>query len=998
MLHAWSQNVADQQDTQSHASGNLARPRRKRVSTILKERLGANDRDPAQKVYSKSSTVGSEASSKSGRTGDGKEKKSSLKKEPRRRTIYIPEDTTVFTIHPGASSTITDSTLNAAALASSQHQKRMRRERTPDCGLELVTLSEEESEPPLVPVLKKNAVGEERSKRAATPKKSRKSLAVAPKRVPLKESTRVRQSVAFADDVLGADTGKENQPPEGRGSRSSKSSMGLKEKAKRRSTILPNGYPALIRSSSTSSVPPSKASKGTERERIEMEAPRPKTKKRVPSDSSFVNKSQRSPRLRKTATASTIEKAHEQHARSLSAAEKKSANKIKPATPASTSRVPKRNDESSPVGPFTISKLSTSLPSTSATARYPFLTEDLAHPELYEDHWLEHQEITLAELLNCILVPSDSQQTEVSDSAAEHKALRRKLLSIYQDPQFPLLSKRLTASLQYGALTVTKDVVEKSLKLRDDIGVRKNFVALFLETYSLGILRAAVEVVVGRECPQTKLRLSGNLTAAERKEREHRNEKKSIAKFFDTFFVQHSDAVRPVAAGAGSIGAIARVTKHGNEEHGSYVWSWRRTVLRSLMLILLLDRYKAKTDTTACLFQASSQHKSSMAILQAFGTMLLPSLGDVVKPLRNLNYAVETVQYPLQEYEYRVGNLAADLRDGVRLTRLVELLLFGRTNDDDYPLSGHLKFPCPDRARKSHNVQVALAALAGMDGAASRLCQNVGADDIVDGHREKTLSLLWGLVSQVGLAGLLDWKQLNAEIRRLLVDSLGEKEVEEAAVNFEDMDHDTSLLLWAQSIGARRGAKVSNLTTSFADGKALEAIVDAYLPFVPGASVTISASLSSSVASAQSSLSRKLKAVGFSKSFVSLFDVNMGIPSSQSIVTTLSLLASRFLPLLAPHRAAIIIQRNVRSFLARCEVHRRVVLMRLAHHCAMVVEARERVVGAAVVIQTVWRGVLHKRFASLNRDVGKLQALARGYLIRRAVGRSRKRLRVRGGW
>lgn len=39
-------------------------------------------------------------------------------------------------------------------------------------------------------------------------------------------------------------------------------------------------------------------------------------------------------------------------------------------------------------------------------------------------------------------------------------------------------------------------------------------------------------------------------------------------------------------------------------------------------------------------------------------------------------YNVCHVQIPLREYDYKINNVATDLRDGVRLTRLVELLLY----------------------------------------------------------------------------------------------------------------------------------------------------------------------------------------------------------------------------------------------------------------------------------------------------------------------------------
>ena len=1035
----------------SYGAGNLAAPRRrKRVSTLLAERLGADDSRaaPAGRSTAKTSSNRIDDKPTQPRSPQRPGKQPSLlRHEPRRRTIYIPDDTTVMTIHPGATGTITDNTMRRAASTSTDGVRR--REQTPDCGLDLVTLSGDEGVSPLVSVLKESKSGTKTgsvstlsSTSASAPsavvrggqkpvtaktRKARPGLAAAPKRVPLGESVRSRQSVAFADDVFGADTGKENQPP-GVTSRAGKepvsatsSSMGIKEKAKRRSTMLPS-QPGIVRSDSTSSarasilVPATKASIEIERDRIEMEADvRPKLKKRLPSDNGFVSENQRSPRLRKTAAAPTIKKAHAfelgvqrqqshpeptasgsslraEHARLQAAATKRTAPEVNSAVLSVSLAAAERPQ-------FKAFAQLHQRPTNSLSASiscYSVLPDDLSHPEMYEEHWLEQQEITLTEALNAILVPASTHR-RLDDPETAHKELRRKLLALYHKPEFPLLFKRLTASLQYGALSVSKDVIERSLKLRDDVGLKKKFIALFLESYASGVLRAAAEAVVGKQCPLPALRLSEELSEVEKRDKEVRSGGRAVARFLDTFFVQHMDAAKPKA---GTIGAIARAADRGasKEEHGSHVWCWRRTVLRSLMLILLLDQAKAKGTLETCMFRGDSPYKSSTTVLQALGMLMIPSLGDVIKPLRNLNYTVATVQYPLQEFDYGIRNLATDLRDGVRLARLIELLLFGATEDDDYPVSRHLRFPCPDKIRKTHNVGVALSALASNGGVASRLCSKLSPEDIVSGHREKTLSLIWGLVSHVGMAALLDKKQLEAEVQRMLVEAFGDQFIEESSLKMEEMDCEELLRFWASAIGARSGLTVANLTTSFADGKVFEAVADTYLPFVPGASGTLAVSTSRATASARSSLSHKLKAIGFTKSFVSLFDVTMGIPSSRSTVTTLSLLASRFLPLLAPHRAAMVIQRSARRFLARRSIRQRIVLMRLAHHCSVIVAARERLVGAASIIQRSWRELLERRHQRLMTDVQRFQILAKGFLVRKAARRAKNRVRVRGGW
>jgi abnormal spindle-like microcephaly-associated protein len=80
--------------------------------------------------------------------------------------------------------------------------------------------------------------------------------------------------------------------------------------------------------------------------------------------------------------------------------------------------------------------------------------------------------------------------------------------------------------------------------------------------------------------------------------------------------------------------------------------------------------------------------------------------------------------------------------------------------------------------------------------------------------------------------------------------------------------------------------------------------------------------------------------------------------------------------------------------------------MQVAHACAVVAQARQRLVDAATVIQRRWKGILDARQALLESDVLAFQALCRGWAIRRwvrritagRVGGKEKVRRVRGGW
>lgn len=931
-------------------------------------------------------------------------KKTGPKKDPRRRTIYVPsDDTTYLTIHPGQS-----------------HQPRNARETSPDIGLDLVTVSDEDNTS-LISALKKEK------------KTSRKSLAAPPKRGPLSTSSRSLQSVSFSSDVAGSGDGKENVPP----------GMATIEKKSTGTHIEINFPMALTKTTSVLDAPkvrikPSKDSEVASSVRSDVRSraksdvrTRPEgSQKRLREQVSHERIPAKSIKARADGTASAASSlaAHKAALKEHNAAIKNAKPRVsrtRPVLPASSS--PFRTDKTPPAAlrrhrperaSMNIQMISVvGKPQKASREKYPVLEEDIARPEMYEDNWLTYQEVAITQLLNSIFAAA---QTSPNDEQSPDE-LRKRMLALYHEPSMPALHKRLQASLQFGALSIPKDLLAQTLRLKDDVGMRKKFLTLWTKTYDLNALRAAVETVIGRQIT-TPSRLSTGSTTSDDGSRMFRAERRAIEHFLDAFLIKNEDAVR-VKPGVGSIASITR----GEDDFGSQGWSWRRTALRSLMLLLLLDQAKAADILPGCLFQSTSPYKTSVNVLHQLSTMLLPSHGDITRPLGHLSYKVRHVQYPLQEYTYHIENIAIDLRDGIILTRLVELLLYPAntlashddtvtiamptgelltsdvTQKESWVLSQHLKYPAIGRAQKAYNVQVALSALEGVRGVPSQATSNISAAEIVDGHREKTLSLLWSLVGRCGLGSLVDWPLLVKETARFReewytrrnkfeeddLDSDSDSDAPEA----DDLDHHTRLLLtWSRAIARLHGIRIANLTTSFADPKALACIVDTYLP------------------SPQPSLAAKLGAAGCSASFIALFTPHHpsmhSIPSAAFTVPTLAFLAARLLPLHATHAAALTIQTAFRAHLLRRTVRARIRAVVLAHACRAVAVKRAQVVAAATALQRAWRRVLARRQAQTERDVCRFQGLARAWAVRRwvrrvtqgRVGGKEKVRRVRGGW
>lgn len=67
--------------------------------------------------------------------------------------------------------------------------------------------------------------------------------------------------------------------------------------------------------------------------------------------------------------------------------------------------------------------------------------------------------------------------------------------------------------------------------------------------------------------------------------------------------------------------------------------------------------------------------QSSRDILLTFSRDYLRGEGDVTRHLSYLGYTVTHVQTALDEYDYAVSNLAVGLRDGLKLTSVLDVFL-----------------------------------------------------------------------------------------------------------------------------------------------------------------------------------------------------------------------------------------------------------------------------------------------------------------------------------
>ena len=874
---------------------------------------------------------------------------SGLTKEPRRRTIFVPpDDTTMLTIHPGANTANRlNDTFQLPDLAVKPVVGR---------GLSQLALESNAQQPA---------------------KRPRMSLAAAPKRIPLQQVA-IQEANVQGVDMFGQNGGKENMPP----------NASEKDKPGHKSVTVAVNFEKST--AVTSSLFKQTAATTAKQSTVARNA--------VPFSKPIINGPRRhSVMAERSENATGMAKAKPNRLSMMPCQELKHESSPTSDVPSDDNR--SRQHKARPlIAERKVARLQ----------QYPVLSEDLAQPELYEDSWLGHQEVALTELINQIF---NKAKTVHEPWQRPGKGMRERLINIYHQQSVTTLHKRLRASLLYGALSRPKDAPRPPNPALD-IGLRKRFLSLWLDTYDQEALHTAAEVVFGRQLPRRQLSTSG---ATEGILDPHKN-RRTLIGFLETFLVEVDDAEEPDE-------------ERGDDPNGR----WRKMILRSFMLVWLLDQAKVSGIVHGCLFKPMSGRKSSVSVLNALVGMFNSSIGDVTRILRHLDYEVSHTQDPLDEVEYHIQNMAVDLRDGILLTRLVELLVFApkkTTNSStDFDatvtvrmpdltilesalfdadgsqcpmiLSQHLKMPCLGRAQKVFNAEVAISALHDH----GRLGYNgldISAEDIVDGHREKTLSLLWSLVSTHGLEQLVDFRELAADLKRTTINASDVETPPSDYSRLSQLQQESLLKKWASAHCARNGLRISNLTTSFADGKAYATILDAFAGYMH---IKTNHGTASPKADRKRLVSQ-LHAFGCSNAFIKqLVSANGTIPSRNTTISNLAFLASRLLPLARQRNAAILIQRAFRLRRLRTTVSQRIALMRLAHGCATVVQMQNRLVSAAVVLQRSWRQVLDGRIRKLNHNAERFQAIAKSWLERRRIQRamsglttSSQPLRVMGGW
>ncbi|XP_062252212.1 abnormal spindle-like microcephaly-associated protein [Platichthys flesus] len=672
------------------------------------------------------------------------------------------------------------------------------------------------------------------------------------------------------------------------------------------------------------------------------------------------------------------------------------------------------------------SKLNFIKPLHTAIPRHPmpFAAKNM----FFDERWLEKQETGFTWWINYVLTPDDFKvNTEVAKVSAVSLAMgndnnfsvpkaptkeemsfstytaRRKLNRLRRSACQLFTSDAMVKAIQRLEVEVEarRLLVRKDRHLWKDIGERKK-VLDWLLSYNPLWLRIGLETIFGE-----LISLESNSDAL------------GLA-----MFILQRLLWNPDIAAQFRHAKVPNLYKDGHEEALS-----RFTLKKLLLLVCFLDKAKESRliEHDPCLFCVDAEFKASKDLLLAFSRDFLSGEGILPRHLGYLGLPVSHVQKPLDEFNYSVKNLSVDLKCGIRLVRVMELLV------QDWSLSAKLRLPAISRLQKVHNVEVALQVLKSKNvDLKDELGSIIESRDVVDGHREKTLGLLWKIIFTFHVEVILEEEQLRDEIgflrrtlrtkqrlRSLRADRGVQPTPAKTRLPYENSSAKITLLMdWTRAVCDFYGLKVENFSVAFSDGRVLCHLIHHYHPGLlpeeavshsttqtvecsPRGRLELSCSASDSDASFESSptglngpdspsvafkelleneknnfrlVNTAVAFLGGVPAMINPADMSNTIPSEKVVMSYLTFLCARLLDLRNETRAARVIQGAWRSYRLKKDLQLYQERNMAAEKIQVLVRTflqRRRAVRqnrAALVLQSVWRGHAARNRLRLQRE------------------------------
>ncbi|GHP08393.1 hypothetical protein PPROV_000713200 [Pycnococcus provasolii] len=439
--------------------------------------------------------------------------------------------------------------------------------------------------------------------------------------------------------------------------------------------------------------------------------------------------------------------------------------------------------------------------SSSSSATRQISASRPAFGAFHAELWMRKQERAFAGWLNEILAPQSCSATTQTASSTEaapsahatamsHRRLVAKtrglLWRLYsQGTDTPANTTGITKSnassiiplllRMESSIDKQRLALSESSSLMTDIRLRDNAHAGVL-AYHPFWLKLALEVVVGDDAARLR-----PATADE-------SDEDSAAHAELVAFVKHRFFADPeLSKNYQSVPGV----ENGLHKDG-YVVALRALVLkRVLLLALVLDRavqsqYKPIGCPPLFRVQRRSDDAAAAVLLKRSSDVVVQCLsesvagsGDVLRHLKvNFKYTLSHEQTSIMEANFAVSNVATDLRDGMRLCKLVDAL--ASTNP---PAMDGVKYPADKRALQLHNVSLALASFkaCGSSVVSPTSSEEAYAREIVDGHRETTLAVLWSIYAEHQVSRLVCTPEVSHDTLTVLETWIASKHRAEAA-------------------------------------------------------------------------------------------------------------------------------------------------------------------------------------------------------------------------
>lgn len=402
-------------------------------------------------------------------------------------------------------------------------------------------------------------------------------------------------------------------------------------------------------------------------------------------------------------------------------------------------------------------------------------------------------------------------------------------------------------------------------------------------------------------------------------------------------------------------------------------------------------------------------HASHHVLQSCMGTLLKQV--DVERYLRRFGYSVSYIQSPRLCVHLGVENLSVDLRDGVRLCRLADVLCA----EHDHALKP--RYPASKRSDRINNICIAMKKM-GVDASV--------APHVADGDYSATTSLLWDCIITYEIPRSLNMRSIHVECDIVVKDSaFSMSQVDTVVIAMRRLlQHDSMkssisvevLLKWLCCVCAseKNAMLEGDVLSKSADRKnILESIISYYGRMLHSSGAR--KGVCDAVQAPFDILDRILRAAGGVPFVVSEQEYFASDVDHRRLIVFYAVLCKRVMSMQYEQRAAtviqrfwrrvrhrkpgyssnhlqkwihaaIVIQRNVRPYLFRRRVElsapmRQAMAESITHmqalwrgrmQRAMFLKLRE----SSVVIQSAWRGFFDRRTYQAAKDRMELEAWA----------------------